>query len=72
MTLTIKTTIKLSNSTEDDHNHIEGVGIFPDIFTDNTMDSFEVIKQLSRDNELSLPEDYMKSLKKNTYSRYKK
>ncbi len=28
------------------------------------MDSFEVIKQLSRDNELSLPEDYMKSLKK--------
>ena len=34
---------------------IEGVGIIPDYYTENSFESLEVIKHLINDNELSLP-----------------
>ena len=39
-------------------NLIEGVGITPDYYTENSFDSLEVIKHLINNNELSLPSNY--------------
>ena len=41
----------------------EGVGITPDYYADNTIESLEVVKHLINNKKLSLPEDYIESIK---------
>ena len=41
---------------------IEGIGVTPDIYTNNVKESLEVVKHLIKDNSLYLPEDYIQEV----------
>ena len=43
---------------------IEGIGVTPNIYTNNAKESLEVVKHLIKDNELSLPERYIDEIER--------
>ncbi len=44
----------------------EGVGITPDYYANNTIESLEIAKHLIKDKKLSLPDDYIENIKANS------
>ena len=41
---------------------VEGIGVTPDIYTNNVKESLEVVKHLIKDDSLYLPEDYIQKI----------
>ena len=49
---------------------VEGIGISPAYYADNTIESLEIVKHLIKDKNLSLPEDYIENIKNNSRKKW--